>query len=235
MSKVKIKCLQCWKEIEAEPGVETICPHCGSSFQLKKEVTQADFPNDETAEHVKFGNIMNKIYKYEEEKNYEEMKKCAKQLLEIEDEVYEGWAYLAIAEAGIVSKLIDENKFSDNTKLEEIDTYFENAYENSYNDKEIAKLRPIHSAFLRKNLDHAAKLTINHLQNIVNDLNLSMQGKLKEDQYKDLADKDKQAFIDKFTKVIDEQKHNLEVYKTLNDEELISVAQKIMIKNKPAE
>lgn len=235
MSKIKIKCLQCWKQIEAEPGVETICPHCGNSFKLKAEVTQADFPKDDTQEHNRFGNIMNEIYKYEEEKNYEEMKKCAKKLLEIEDEVYEGWAYLAIAEAGIVSKLIDENKFSDNTKLEEIDTYFENAYENSFNDKEIEKLRPVHSAFLKKNLFHAATLTINHLQSLIDELQLSIKGELKEDKYKDIPKDEKQKFIDKFINIIAEQKHNLQVYETLNDEELIATAQKIMIKNKPAE
>ena len=235
MSKIKIKCLQCFKEIEAEPGVDSVCPKCGATFKLKKEVTQEDFPQNDDTELGRFHNIVNKIYDCEETNNYEEMAKLAKQIIDIEEEVYEGWAYLAIAEAGMVSKLIDENKFNDNTKLEEIDTYFENAYEYSMNDKEVEKLRPIHSAFLKKNLIHAAKLTINHLQKLVDDLELSVKGKLKEDEYASLSNEDKQKFIDKFTNIIKEQKHNLEVYEVLNDDELIKQAQRIMIKNKPTE
>ncbi|MBR7091263.1 MAG: hypothetical protein IKC79_02285, partial [Clostridia bacterium] len=144
-------------------------------------------------------------------------------------------AYLAIAESNIVSKLIDQNQFSDNVKLEEIDTYFENAYENSFNEKEIEKLRPIHSAFLKKNLNHAANLTINHLQKLINDLELSIKGKLQKDEYAELTKDQKQHFIDKFTAIINKQKDDLKMYDTLDDEELIKVAQRIMIKNKPQE
>jgi len=223
----------CRAKIEAEPGVETKCPKCGASFQLRADVKQDDFKQDENSEIAIHAKLLNEIYEHEKNKNYDKMAECAKKIIELEDEIYDGWAYLAIAESNIVSKLIDENNFNDNTKLEEIDTYFENAYEYSYDDKEIAKLRPIHSAFLKKNLIHAATLTINHLQKTVDELTLSLKGKLKEDQYAELTKDKKKYFIDKFSNVINEQKHNLNVYDTLSDEELITTAQKIMIKNKP--
>ena len=151
MSKIKITCLMCFKKIEAEPGVESTCPHCGASFCLKPQEELDKMPKSEPDSELSlFHDLVNKLYDYEEQKDYENMITTAKEVLDIEEEIFEGWAYLAIGEAGLVEKLMQENQPISKEKIEEINTYFENALEFSLLDKEIEKLKPIQEEFIKK-------------------------------------------------------------------------------------
>ena len=151
MSKVKITCLMCFKKIEAEPGVDSVCPYCGATFKLKPQEELDKLPKSETKTELDvFHDLVNEIYNYEATKDYENMIKTAQKILEIEEEIFEGWAYLAIGEAGLIEKLMKENKPIDSNKIEEIKTYFDNALDYSMLDREIEKLKPIYEEFLRK-------------------------------------------------------------------------------------
>ncbi|MBQ8761755.1 MAG: hypothetical protein IJZ26_00335, partial [Clostridia bacterium] len=91
--------------------------------------------------------------------DFEGCKAASTEMVELLPEQYEGWAFLAMVEAVIIENLINENKFNDDTKLEEVDTYFENAYKFA-GDKDVSQIKQVHAAFLKKNLLHACDVNI---------------------------------------------------------------------------
>ncbi|MBO5103093.1 MAG: hypothetical protein J6C13_03290 [Clostridia bacterium] len=236
MSKVEIRCLMCSKKFEAEPGKEGACPKCGATFKLKSEEElneiEKNKKSDEKSEYEIYGDLKNIIYECEEKEDYETMAKTARQMLEIEDEVSDGWAYLAIAEAKMVEKLIDENNFRDNEKYEEIDTYFEKAYEYEIVDGETDKIRPIHVEFLRKNMLHANELRIQEAEEMLKDLTKSLNNEVEgEDVYAKVPTENKEFYIKQLPDYIEKLKKDNELIKILDDEDTIKVAKSAMIKN----
>lgn len=216
----------CNTSIQAEPGTQTICPKCGATVHLASHTKDTSNTPSPTVDQ-----LIDKIRQYQAQNNYQKMAEYAQQITHINPQSYDGWYFLAIAKSNIISQLIDQNQFNDNTLLEEIDTYYEKAYQYATSPQQIEKLQPLHSNFLKKNLIHAGNLTINYLQSIVTDLQQSIQGTLPNDQYASLSQEQKQDFIAKFNATINEQKQNLQKYTTLGDLELIRIAQRIMIKN----
>ena len=227
MAKVTIKCLMCFAKIEAEPGVESVCPKCGASFKLKADVTQKDFEKEEKTELDEFGDLVNVAYEQEDAGDFEGLAETAHKLIKIEDEVFEGWAFLAKAEAGKVLKLIAENKFNDSRKVAEVDDYFEKAYEVSLEDKEVEKLKPVNIDFLRKNMIHACNFRIESMRDSIKSFN----GEGSNENFKNFPDEIKKEYTEKFLQSIKHEEESIKTIETLDDESLVVRAKLVMGKS----
>lgn len=229
MKKVKVYCLNCYKKNEVETGVECTCPKCGSTFSLKEEAT-SDRAN-------KLKDKINLCYDLEEKQDYMSLAINAKDLIENVkegDETFQAWYFLAIAQAKIIEKLIDENKFNNSKATSTVDDYFEMAFENcvfSEGHKMYDYLKEMHINFLRKNLIHACEWRIQQEATIVEQLKAVLSGELKEDPFSYMSAEKKEEYIQKGLESIEKNQKEMEGIKNLDNEALKFLAKSTMGKN----
>ena len=160
--------------------------------------------------------------------NYDKLSDVSNKILKQDNTRYEGWAFLATAEASKVEKLIDANDFRDNAIYEQIDTYFENAYK--FSTTQNSELRKRHIQFLKKNVCHARDVEIEDALDIIDELTESLENPTSTSPLCKVPKQTRKDYIVKFGEYIEERKRTRDYLQTLTDDQIIKVAQSQMDK-----